>query len=272
MADYTLAISEAEVARYRWMAASALVLEKAELEVGGISPGAVVADVGCGPAAMSVELADRVGPTGQVIGIERDHQALATAHALVTQSGVTNVEVRAGDAAATGIEPGSVDVAMLRHVLAHNGGHEQAIVDHLATLPRAGGRVYLVDVDLTGARTLGQDPELDDLNDAYARFHAARGNDPRIGLRLGRLLQGAGLELLSLTGHYSIVDFPPGVRLPAFAAREAMLAEGAVTAAHFERWEAAADRSDAAATRPTHFLPFFVAVGRKPAPTTGGIR
>jgi precorrin-6B methylase 2 len=268
---YTLAISEDEVARYRWMAESALVLEAAELDLAGLGPGAVVADVGCGPAAMSVEMAARVGPTGRVIGIERDEQALATAHALVAQSRATNVEVRAGAAAATGVEPGSVDVVMMRHVLAHNGGHEQAIVDHLATLPRAGGRVYLVDVDLTGARTLGADPDLDNLNDTYARFHAARGNDPRIGLRLGRLLESAGLELVSLTGHYSIVEFPSGVRLPAFAARDAMVAEGAVTAAQFDRWEAAAGRSDAAAARPVHFLPFFVAIGRK-RPSTGGTR
>jgi precorrin-6B methylase 2 len=271
MTDYTLAVSEAEVARYRWMAERALELEAAELDVAGIAPGASVADVGCGPAAMSVEIAARVGPTGRVIGIERDEQALATAHALVAQSGAANVEVRAGDAADTGVEPGSVDVVMMRHVLAHNGGHEQAIVDHLATLPRAGGRVYLVDVDLTGVRTVGEDPELDDLHDTYARFHAARGNDPRIGLRLGRLVENAGLELVSFTGHYSIVEFPPDVRMPAFAARESMIAEGVVTAEHFERWDAAVARSDAAATRPVHFLPFFVAVGRKPA-SQGGTR
>jgi SAM-dependent methyltransferase len=271
MTDYTLAISEDEVARYRWMADRALVLEATELDVAGIAAGAVVADVGCGPAAMSVELAARVGPTGRVIGIERDEQALATAHALVAQSGATNVELRAGDAADTGVEAGSVDVVMMRHVLAHNGGHEQAIVDHLATLPRPGGCVYLVDVDLTGVRTVGEDPDLDDLHDTYARFHAARGNDPQIGLRLGRLLENAGLELVSFTGHYSVVEFPSEVRMPAFAARESMIAEGVVTAEHFERWDAAVGRSGAAAQRPMHFLPFFVAVGRKPA-QQGGTR
>ena len=269
MSEYALTVSEVEVERYQWMAQSALVLEAAELALAGIAPGVTVADVGCGPAAMTVELARRVGPAGRVVAVERDEQALATARALVARSGAQNVEVRAGDAASTGLEPGSVDVVMMRHVLAHNGGHEQPIVDHLATLPREGGRVYLVDVDLTGARSSGQDPELDDLGDAYARFHAARGNDPRVGLRLGQLLQAAGLELLSFTGHYSIVTLPPGGRLPAFAAREAMVAEGAATPARFATWDAAAARSDAAPTRPVHFLPFFVAVGRRPAPTGG---
>jgi len=263
MADYTLAMSDAEVARYRMMAASALRLETAQLRAAGVVPGAVVADVGCGPAAMTVELAAEVGPTGRIIGIERDEHALATARSLVEQSGVTNVEVRAGTAVETGIEPGSVNMAMMRHVLAHNGGHEQSIVDHLATLPRAGGSVYLVDVDLTAFRIVDADPELDDLSEKYARFHAMRGNDPRVGLRLSHLLRAAGLELASFTGSYTIIDAPPGMRPPAWAAREAMLAEGAATTEDFERWNAAFARSDAAATRPLIFAPNFVAVGRK---------
>src|SRR4051812_9721803 len=143
MADYTLAMSDAEVARYRMMAASALRLETAQLRAAGVVAGAGVADGGGGPAAMSGGVGAQVGPTGRIIGIERDEHALATARSLVEHSGVTNVEVRAGTAAETGIEPGSVDMAMMRHVLAHNGGHEQSIVDHLATLPRPGGTVYL---------------------------------------------------------------------------------------------------------------------------------
>lgn len=264
MSEYALALSEAEVGRYRLMAANALRLEAAHLRDAGVVPGAVVADVGCGPAAMSVELAAEVGPTGRVIGIERDERALATARSLVERSGVDNVELRAGTAEETGIQPGSVDVAMMRHVLAHNGGHEQSIVDHLATLPRAGGTVYLVDVDLTALRMIDADPELDDLAERYARFHAMRGNDPRMGLRLGHLLRAAGLEVASFTGTYTIIEAPPGMRPPAWAAREAMLADGAATTEDVERWRAAFSRSDAAATRPTIFAPSFVAVGRRP--------
>jgi len=264
MADYTLAISDAEVARYRLMAENALLHEAAELRVAGVVPGAVVADVGCGPAAMSVTLAAEVGPSGRVIGIERDEAALATARSLVAATGVPNVELRAGDAAATGIAAGSVDVAMMRHVLAHNGGLEQFIVNHLATLPREGGTVYLVDVDLTAIRITDADPDLADVSEKYVRFHANRGNDPLVGLRLRDLLQNAGLDVLSFTGSYNIVTFAPGMRPPAWAAREAMLAEGAASADDLGRWEAAFARTDASAVRPVVFAPNFVAVGRKP--------
>src|SRR6266702_2624718 len=117
MSDYALAISDAEVARYRMMAAHALLLEAAQLRAAGVVEGAVVADIGCGPAAMSVAIAAEVGPSGRVLAIERDAQALDIARVLVAESAATNIELRAGDATATGIEPGTVDVAMTRHVL-----------------------------------------------------------------------------------------------------------------------------------------------------------
>src|SRR5207244_2581881 len=133
-------------------------------------------------------------------------------------AGVTNVELREGEATATGIEPGSVDVAVMRHVLAHNGGREQAIVDRLASLVRPGGHVYLVDVDLTGMRTLGSDPDLDDLFERYAEFHRRRGNDPLVGLRLGELVTTAGLEAIQFAGAYTILTIPPGLRPPSWVA------------------------------------------------------
>jgi precorrin-6B methylase 2 len=265
MSDYALAISDAEVARYRMMAASALLLEAEQLRAAGVVEGAIVADIGCGPAAMSVALAAEVGPSGRVLAVERDGHALDTARALLAQSAAANIELRAGEATATGIAAGSVDVAMIRHVLAHNGGREQAIVDHLATLTRPGGSVYLVDVDLTAVRFLDADPELDDLAERYVRFHASRGNDPIVGLRLGNLLRAAGLEVLSFTGSYNIIEAPPGMRPPAWAARTAMVAEGAATAEDVDRWDAAFQRLDVAATRPKVFAPSFVAVGRRAA-------
>jgi SAM-dependent methyltransferase len=264
MADYTLAVSEAENARYRLMAQTALASETRQLGLAGIAEGAVVADVGCGPAAMSVEIGTIVGPSGHVVGVEREDEALAAARQVVAESGLENVELRQGTATRTGVEPGTADVVMMRHVLAHNGGDEQAIVEHLASLARPGGAVYLVDVDLTGMRILDSDPELDDLTDRYADFHAARGNDPMVGLRLGKLLVGAGLAVEDFTGTYAIIEMPPGIRPPLWAAREAMLAQGAATSAEIERWGAAFDRLDTAAVRPTVFAPQFIGIGRKP--------
>jgi SAM-dependent methyltransferase len=262
--EYTLEVSEAEVQRYRLMAAHAVQTEAALWQLAGIVPGAVVADVGCGPAAMSVELAKAVSPGGHVIGVERDDEALRAARAVVAASGA-DVELRRGEASATGLAPGSVDVAVLRHVLAHNGGAEQAVVDHLADVVRPGGSLYVVDVDLVAIRIVGADLDLDDLVERYAEFHRRRGNDPLVGLRLRSLLEAAGLEVVTHEGHYNIIQAPPGMRPPAFAAREAMVADGVVTDQDVARWQAAFRRDDTAPVRPTIFAPVFVAIGRRPA-------
>lgn len=265
VSEYTLALSEAEIGRYQMMARQAVAREGSQLAAAGVVAGATVADIGCGPAAMSVELARLVGPSGQVMAVERDKQALAAAAILIQRSGAGNVSLHEAGATATGLEPGSVDVAMLRLVLAHNGGHEQAIVGHLATLIRPGGSVYLVDGDLTGGRFLDIDPDLDDLMTRYVEFHRRRGNDPAIGLRLAQLLAAAGLEVTSFQGAYNILTAPPGMRPPAWAAREAMLADGIVDEDVLHRWETALARLDSAPVRPTVFAPQFTAIGRRSA-------
>lgn len=264
MTDYSLAISDPEIRRYRMMAERAQVVEAELWQQAGIVPGAVVADVGCGPAAMSVVLARVVGESGRVVGIERDEAALAAARQVIADSGVGNVDLRPGTATDTGLGAGSVDVVMCRNVLAHNGSAEQRIADHLALICRPGGVVYLVDVDGTAMRFLDMDPDLADLNDRYVEFHRSRGNDLQTGLRLARLLEAAGLDVLVHQGSYNVIAVPPGLRPPPWAAREAMLSDGVVTAEDLERWQRAFDRMDKATRRPTVFAPQFVALGRKP--------
>jgi SAM-dependent methyltransferase len=264
MADYGLVISEAEVRRYQLMAEGAQQAEAALWEQAGVVPGATVADVGCGPAAVSVELGKAVGPAGRVYGIERDEGALAAAKVLVEASGLGNVEVRSGIASDTGLEPASADVVMCRHVLGHNASDEQRIVDHLASVCRPGGAVYLVDSDVAAATWLDADPDLDDMNERYLEFHRRRGNDLKSGLRLAKLLRVAGLEVEAFEGRYNIVEPPPGVRPPVWAAREDMLREGVVSDSDIARWESGFARMDARPERFTSFVPIFVGLGRKP--------
>jgi precorrin-6B methylase 2 len=262
MSNYALTLSPEEVGRYRMMAEIARTSEAAQWDAAGIRPGATVADVGCGPGAVTVAMADIVGAAGSVVGVDGDAGAVAAAGEMIAQAGVANASVRRGRADQTGLEPGSFDVVVMRHVLAHNGGDERRIVDHLATLCRPGGSVYLIDIEMTAMRVTSSERELDDLLDRYIAFHRSRGNDPLIGLRLADLLRSAGLEVIDYQGSYNIVTPPVGVRPPHWAARDAMIASGHASAADVERWGAAFDRLDATTERPTVFAPLFSATGR----------
>ena len=264
MTDYALRISDAELARYRTMAAAAQSLETELWNAAGIVPGARVLDLGCGPGAMVLALAEIVGPTGSVVGVDADAGAMAMAQALIEAAGLTNARAQAGDATATGLPPGEADVAMMRHVLAHNQRIEQDLVRHAAELVRPGGHVFLVDVDVSMLRQRDVEPELLDLHDRYIAFHAQRGNDLATGLRLVPLLTGAGLEVVVDTALMNVVDVPPGLRSPGWAARDALVETGLADAADLHRWDEAYTRSDAAVVRPKFFGPYFVAVGRRP--------
>jgi SAM-dependent methyltransferase len=202
-----------------------------------------------------------VGPDGRLIGVDGVTGTVAQAQALVEANGWPNVEVRVGKADATGLDPGSVDTVMMRHVLAHNGQDEQAIVDHLATLVKPGGHVYLVDIDGSAFHTRPADPDVEELNEAYRTFHAQQGNDLLTGLRLDELLTTAGMDVIAYRGWFNIVKPRGQMRPPSWAARDAMVAAGVISADDLDRYEAGLDRvlgQDA-----TLFAPLFGAVGRK---------
>ena len=262
---YPLELDQAEVERYRTMAEAARQAEADLWEPAGLVAGARVADVGCGPGAMLPALAAAVGPEGQVTEVDADPEAVAAATALVAAAGLGNVAVREGRADATGLAAGSLDVVMLRHVLAHNGGAEDVIVAHLASLLRPGGCLYLVDADLTAIRVIpeAEHPDLVELQERYLAFRASRGDDNAAGLRLAERLVRAGLELVEFRGRYVIPELTSRLRSPGWAAREAMVAAGMASAEDLRRWERA---FEATAQRPvTFFAPMFTAIGRRPA-------
>jgi len=258
--DYVLELTDTELARYVFMAQRARADEQDLWDRAGIAPGATVADIGCGPGAVSAEMADVVGPTGRVIAVDGTASTVEKARRVCADR--ANVETRCADATDTGIAPGSVDTAVIRHVLAHNGGREQAIVDHATSLLRPGGHLYVVDVDLTAQQFDPPQPDISDLRTRYVELHRRRGNDPAIGLRLGRLLRDAGLTDVDHSGRYVIFPATAEMRPPSWIARDAIVEAGLATAEDVARWAAAFDTLDAAPERPTVFVAQFAALGR----------
>ncbi|WP_328766514.1 class I SAM-dependent methyltransferase [Streptomyces sp. NBC_00286] len=264
MSEYSLALSDAEIERYRLMAEVAEARERDLWAAAGVAPGARIADVGCGPGAIAVRLADTAGSDGAVWAVDRDGDALAVASALAEKSGV-RVHTATGSAEATGLPADTFDVVMLRHVLAHNGGREQAIVDHLATLAKpGGGAVYLVDVDADSFRLRGAPEAYEEMDERYRELHRRRGNDLTVGTRLDELLTAAGLELVAFEGHINVITPPPGMRGPAWAARDAMIAEGLVTPEDVARWDEEFRKVEREERDVRFFAANFVAFARRP--------
>src|SRR5262249_35009692 len=65
----------------------------------GVGPGQRVLDVGSGVGDVAMLAARLVGPTGTVVGVERDAGTMARARARVAQAGLENVTFVEADAA-----------------------------------------------------------------------------------------------------------------------------------------------------------------------------
>src|SRR5262245_10610896 len=78
-----------------------------------IPKGARVVEIGCGPQGCLDLLAQRVGPSGTVMGVERSDDAVQMARAMVSEQRLANVEIIHGDARATGC-PGANSISSRR--------------------------------------------------------------------------------------------------------------------------------------------------------------
>jgi SAM-dependent methyltransferase len=263
MPEYSLKLSEFELARYRAMADHAKRDEGTSWTAAGIVPGARIADIGCGPGIILAELARQVLPHGTAVGIERDPEARARAEAYLRALSITNATVIGSAADATGLDRESFDVVMMRHVLAHNGGNEEKIIAHLSTLLRPGGHLYLVDTDVTAARIRPVDPDIEDLSSRYVNYLKSLGNDVSIGLRLGELVKGAGLVMTEREAHYQIIDVVKGIRPPSWAAHQSMVDAGVATMEDVARWDEALQRYEEGQGDKVVFAPIFRVVAKR---------
>jgi SAM-dependent methyltransferase len=68
-----------------------------------VQPGERVLDIGCGPGTTAIELAARVGPDGEVVGVDLSPEMAAAASRRAAAAGISNVRFVAADAQTTAL-------------------------------------------------------------------------------------------------------------------------------------------------------------------------
>jgi SAM-dependent methyltransferase len=166
----------------------------------GVHPGWRVVDIGCGPLGILPVLSELVGPTGRVVGLEREGQFADAARAQIAQRGLHNVAIVEGDALATRLERGSFDLVHER-LVAINVSARGTLLAEMLSLLRPGGIAVLQDVDNVSWLCEPAHPSWDVLLNAFHAIFRAHGGDPFVGRRLPQLLREAGAEGVQVAAH-----------------------------------------------------------------------
>ena len=239
MSQYSFTLDPAELARYDAMAAHALNHEARLWDTAGITAGAAVVDLGCGPGAFLAALGARTARSGTVVGVDEAAAAVDAARALVEQRGLRDT-VRIVHAAAqhTGLDPASFDVVFIRNLLVHNGPAAEEILNHARDLLRPTGHLLCVEPDITGLRLPEAAADERELEWRWTQMTRSLGNDPSLGSedRLATLVSAAGFILDNAERR---IDTLAVERSPAWTARQMMLDKGFATNADLARWDTA---------------------------------
>jgi ubiquinone/menaquinone biosynthesis C-methylase UbiE len=97
LSDYAFGGSEAEHERLIRQSIYIASLTERFFREAGIGPGHRVLDLGSGVGDVAMLAAQLVGPSGEVVGIERDPRTIARARARVLDSGLANVTFTQSD-------------------------------------------------------------------------------------------------------------------------------------------------------------------------------
>jgi SAM-dependent methyltransferase len=115
------------------------------LAIGPLAAGESVLDIGCG-AGMDLLLAGRrVGRKGLAVGVDMTEAMRQRARAAAAAAGLSQVEVRAGDATNLPVSDASMDVVISNGVLTLVPEKDKAVAEIMRVL-RPGGRTQFADI------------------------------------------------------------------------------------------------------------------------------
>lgn len=167
----------------------------------GVGPGQRVLDLGCGPGYATTDLAELVGPSGSVVGLERSARFAGIARARAAGLGLANVEVHELDLMTDPWPAGAFDAVWCRWVAIFVASPETLVANIRRVLRPGGVAIFHEYVDYGTWRVMPNQPALEEFTEIVMRSWRASGGDPNVARALPELLAKHGLNVASATPH-----------------------------------------------------------------------
>lgn len=200
--SYVLGHSKQELDRLRTQAQLINPITRQFLIEAGIAPGMRVLDVGSGPGDVALLGAELVGPTGQIVGVDRSTSALAVARARANEQSLNNVRFCEGDLSAMTFEK-PFDAIVGRYVLMFQAD-PASVLCKLKSLLRPDGMILFHEADYAGVRSFPPVPLYDRCCAWVIEEESKRGADMHMGIKLYSTFLSAGLAAPTMRLHAAI--------------------------------------------------------------------
>lgn len=183
--QYTHGHQESVVAAHaaRTIANSAAYLEP------HLAPGLRLLDIGCGPGSITAEFADRLGPTGSVLGIDYSADVIERARSHFGDSLATFETM---DLYELPIDNDTCDIVHAHQVLQHVTDPVAALHE-MKRVAKPGGLIAVRDADYAGMHWAPHYELLDHWQSMYRSVARANDAEPDAGRHLLRWARDAGL-------------------------------------------------------------------------------